>query len=170
MGVAVPVRRHRGETLLVCGSLPDEELARITLADERPAPAPGRPVIHFSPENGWLNDPNGLVRLSDGEARMYYQYHPFGVEWGPMHWGSASSRDLLHWEAGDIALFPDRDGTIFSGSGWRDDENAAGFLRGRHAGSLVARRRIHPAPRRQRGRRPHAREAARPSPAESRAR
>ena len=34
--VAVPVRRHRGETLLVCGSLPDEELARITLADERP--------------------------------------------------------------------------------------------------------------------------------------
>lgn len=125
--VAVPVRRHRGEALLVCGSLPDEELARITLADERPAPAPGRPVIHFSPENGWLNDPNGLVRLSDGEARMYYQYHPFGVEWGPMHWGSASSRDLLHWEAGDIALFPDRDGTIFSGSGWRDDENAAGF-------------------------------------------
>ena len=44
-----------------------------------------------------------------------------------MHWGSASSRDLLHWEAGDIALFPDRDGTMFSGSGWRDDENAAGF-------------------------------------------
>lgn len=124
---AVPVRRHRGQELLLCGSIPDEELARVTLADERPAPAPGRPLVHFSPENGWLNDPNGLVRLRNGEARLYCQFHPFGVEWGPMHWGSASSRDLLHWETGDIVLFPDQNGTIFSGSGWRDDENAAGF-------------------------------------------
>ncbi len=125
--VAVPVRRHRGDTLLLCGAVPDEELARVTLADERPAPVPGRPRIHFAAESGWINDPNGLVRLSDGEARLYCQYHPFGVEWGPMHWGSASSRDLLHWTPGDIVLFPDADGTMFSGSGWRDDENAAGF-------------------------------------------
>ena len=74
-----------------------------------------------------MNDPNGLLRLPDGELLLCYQFNPFGVEWGAMHWGSARSRDLLHWETGDIVLFPDEWGTIFSGSGWRDEENAAGF-------------------------------------------
>ena len=125
---AVPVWEFAGQTLLLCGDLPDERLALVREADERPAPADKeRPLLHFAPESGWMNDPNGLLRLPGGELLLCYQFNPFGVEWGAMHWGSARSRDLLHWETGDIVLFPDEWGTIFSGSGWRDEENAAGF-------------------------------------------
>lgn len=125
---AVPVREFAGRTLLLCSDLPDERLSLVREADERPAPADKeRPLLHFAPESGWMNDPNGLLRLPDGELLLCYQFNPFGVEWGAMHWGSARSRDLLHWETGDIVLFPDEWGTIFSGSGWRDEENAAGF-------------------------------------------
>lgn len=125
--VPFPVGKHRGETLLLCGPVPDEALAAVTMGDERPPAAPGRPLLHYAPENGWMNDPNGLMRLADGSVLLCYQFHPFGLEWGPMHWGSAKSRDLLHWETGDILLFPDAQGTMFSGGGYRDDKGDAGY-------------------------------------------
>lgn len=77
-----------------------------------------RPHFHFAPPFGWMNDPNGLCQF-DGTYHLFYQYHPFGVEWDDMHWGHATSRDLIHWEHKPIALRPgktyDRDG-VFSGS------------------------------------------------------
>ncbi|KAG1650202.1 Levanase [Nymphon striatum] len=44
-----------------------------------------------------------------------------------MHWGHATSTDLLHWEHKPIALFPDEHGLIFSGSAVVDFENTSGF-------------------------------------------
>lgn len=87
---------------------------------------PFRNQFHFSPEANWMNDPNGMVYY-DGEYHLFYQYHPYGTTWGPMHWGHAVSKDLVHWEHLPIALSPDENGDIFSGSAVIDWNNTAGF-------------------------------------------
>jgi len=85
-----------------------------------------RPVYHFTPPSNWMNDPNGLVYYQ-GEYHLFYQYHPESPIWGPMHWGHAISQNLINWEHLPIALYPDENGTIFSGSAVIDWKNTAGF-------------------------------------------
>lgn len=85
-----------------------------------------RPKIHFSPRKNWTNDPNGLVYI-DGTYHLFFQHNPDAPHMGPMHWGHAVSRDLLHWEELPIALYPDELGVIFSGSCVFDQENISGF-------------------------------------------
>jgi len=88
-----------------------------------------RPQFHFSPEAHWMNDPNGMVYF-EGEYHLFYQYHPKGTTWGPMHWGHAISTDLVHWEHLPIALKPDEHGMIFSGSAVVDWNDTSGFFNG----------------------------------------
>lgn len=94
-----------------------------------------RPQFHFTPEKNWHNDPNGLVYY-DGEYHMFYQYNPFGKEWGYMHWGHTISQDLLHWKHHPIALYPDEGSedkvncTAFSGSAIVDENNLLGKQKG----------------------------------------
>jgi fructan beta-fructosidase len=62
--------------------------------------------LHFSPPQDVMNDPNGMV-YHKGEYHLFYQHYPDSTVWGPMHWGHAISKDLLHWEHQPIALYPD---------------------------------------------------------------
>ena len=87
-----------------------------------------RPQFHFSPKEKWMNDPNGLV-YHEGVYHLFYQYYPEDIVWGPMHWGHATSTDLVHWEHKPIALYPDEHGLIFSGSAVVDINNTSGFAK-----------------------------------------
>ncbi len=87
---------------------------------------PFRPQFHFSPEKKWMNDPNGML-FYKGTYHLFYQYYPEDIVWGPMHWGHATSTDLIHWQHKKIALFPDQLGLIFSGSAVMDTYNTSGL-------------------------------------------
>lgn len=85
-----------------------------------------RPFYHFTPPQMWMNDPNGLVWYK-GNYHLFYQHHSYSIDWGPMHWGHAVSADLIHWQHLPIALEPDENGMIFSGSVVIDWQDSAGF-------------------------------------------
>lgn len=87
---------------------------------------PHRPQIHFTPAANWMNDPNGMVYYKE-VYHLFFQYYPDSTIWGPMHWGHATSKDLVHWEEQPVALYPDSLGYIFSGSAVVDTDNTSGF-------------------------------------------
>ena len=76
------------------------------------------PVFHVTGGIGWINDPNGFSAYG-GEYHLFFQYYPYDVTWGPMHWGHVKTRDFVRWEFLPAALAPDepydKDG-CFSGS------------------------------------------------------
>ncbi|MBD5098645.1 MAG: glycoside hydrolase family 32 protein [Clostridiales bacterium] len=66
-----------------------------------------RPAFHATPTIGWMNDPNGFS-MYRGECHLFYQYHPYSTDWGPMHWGHLKTKDFLHWERLPAAMAPDQ--------------------------------------------------------------
>jgi fructan beta-fructosidase len=87
---------------------------------------PHRPQIHFSPPAKWMNDPNGMVYFNN-TYHLFYQFYPDSTVWGPMHWGHATSKNMIQWEHQPIALYPDSLGYIFSGSVIADVNNTSGL-------------------------------------------
>ncbi len=77
-----------------------------------------RPAFHVTGGIGWINDPNGFSCYK-GAYHLFYQYHPYSNQWGPMHWGHVRTSDFIRWERLPVALAPDteydRNG-CFSGS------------------------------------------------------
>lgn len=83
-----------------------------------------RPRFHFTPERGWMNDPNGLV-YAEGEYHLFYQhvpyarshdlnYFPFPAHMHDICWGHAVSKDMVRWEHLSVAL-PPGPRALFSG-------------------------------------------------------
>jgi len=73
-----------------------------------------RPQYHFSPKQGWMGDPDGLIRY-DGTYHLFW-------------WGHAESKDLVFWKErprpmrGDDGSF-----TYYTGSVVVDEEHSGGF-------------------------------------------
>ena len=86
-----------------------------------------RPLLHFTPEYGWMNDPNGCwYDKQENIYHIYFQYNPEDTIWGmPLYWGHATSKNLITWEEQKIAIrAPDWAGA-YSGSMFIDDECAS---------------------------------------------
>jgi beta-fructofuranosidase len=73
-----------------------------------------RPLLHITPETGWLNDANGLIH-HHGRYHVFHQANPRGLWFGTMEWGHVSSADLVDWTRHPTAIAPS-DGPDAGGS------------------------------------------------------
>lgn len=110
----VCVQEWMGKQITIEGDVPESFLEAVSMSDSVPVQQGKRPVLHFAPNTGWINDPNGMM-YHNGWYHLFFQHNPFNVKWGNMSWGHAVSKDMLHWEQLDDVLYPDEDGTMFSG-------------------------------------------------------
>lgn len=85
-----------------------------------------RPQCHFSPEFGFMNDPNGLVYLN-GEYHLFYQFNNLSLKSGVAKWGHAISTDLKNWKQLPIALEEETGRAAWSGCCVIDTENVSGL-------------------------------------------
>ncbi|MEO6082366.1 MAG: ricin-type beta-trefoil lectin domain protein [Umezawaea sp.] len=98
---------------------------------------PFRGQFHFSSQGGWMNDVNAPLYYN-GAYHLFYQHNPHGLSWDTMHWGHATSKDLVHWTQQPIALEPGtHNATLFSGGGWVDTANVTGLKTGADAPILL---------------------------------
>ena len=90
-----------------------------------------KPLFHFAPKSGWMNDPNGCFKNpKTGEWNLYFQYCGLKTVWcAPMFWGHAVSYDMNTWDELPLAIGPpDEVSGVFSGSIFLDVENKSEFF------------------------------------------
>lgn len=110
-------------------------LQRFKESRKKLAEDPHLPLYHFvSPENR-LNDPNGLCYWK-GNWHLFYQAYP--PEDPRQHWGHAVSKDLIHWRDLPIAIYPNPEYQVYSGSALVEDDRVIAMYHGTRVGNMVA--------------------------------
>ena len=133
-----------GKTARVSADAPPEIRALIESGDEIKCIEPLydealRPQLRFSQMRGWNNDAHGMFH-HDGAYHFFWQFNPGRLTGGDMHWGHATSPDMIHWTEQPFALRPNggrvavenrhpsmADGPCWSGSGHVDLQNTGGW-------------------------------------------
>lgn len=133
----LPLNRYAGKTITVHLEGGDENLLSGVIASNGvnseklnwTGNGVARPVVHLTPENGFMNDPNGLFWYR-GTWHYFAQLNPYGFGAGNTHWMHKTSRDLFHWKTHPLALLPDATGRMYSGGGVVDIYNTSGLKTG----------------------------------------
>lgn len=87
---------------------------------------------HLQPPIGWLNDPNGLCQIGD-TYHIYFQYTPFNPEGGTGLWGHMTTKDFIHYDEQEPAIYPDSiwdANGAYSGSAYEEEGNYYFFYTG----------------------------------------
>ncbi|KAL2861168.1 glycoside hydrolase family 32 protein [Aspergillus lucknowensis] len=85
-----------------------------------------RPLYHFCPEENWMNEPNGLIKI-DSTWHLFYQHNPTANVWGNLNWGHATSNDLVHWTHEPLAITSGGGVEAFTGTAYFDGNNTSGL-------------------------------------------
>lgn len=104
------------EVYMIMDAILSEQLKKAIAYEtekEELIPQENRPDFHVTPPVGWINDPNGFS-FFQGEYHLFFQYHPYSTQWGPMHWGHVKTKDFITWKRLPCALAPD---TVYDGQG-----------------------------------------------------
>jgi levanase/fructan beta-fructosidase len=74
-----------------------------------------RPIYHFVPEENWMNEPNGLIKIKS-TWHLFYQHNPTANVWGNLNWGHATSSDLVQWTHEPLAITSENGVEAFTGT------------------------------------------------------
>ncbi|KAF2143949.1 glycoside hydrolase family 32 protein [Aplosporella prunicola CBS 121167] len=85
-----------------------------------------RPTFHFVPEQNWMNEPNGLIKIGS-TWHLFFQHNPTGNFWGNIVWGHATSTDLVSWKYLPVALGNEDGVQSFTGTSYYDEANTSGL-------------------------------------------
>lgn len=96
---------------------------------------PYRPRYHFVNPEGTMNDPNGLC-FWQGDWHLFYQASP--PEDKRIHWGHATSSDLIHWQDLPYAIYPSPEECCYSGGTLVEEDRVIAMYHGTRAGNMVA--------------------------------
>lgn len=96
---------------------------------------PYNPSYHFYAPDGMINDPNGLC-FWNGKCHLFYQAYP--PKDPRQHWGHMYSEDMVHWKDLPLAIYPEQEYAVFSGTTLVEDDRVIAMYHGRWIGNMIA--------------------------------
>jgi sucrose-6-phosphate hydrolase SacC (GH32 family) len=97
-----------------------------TVRPSATVPVDFRPVFHFVPDENWMNEPNGLIKIGS-TWHLFFQHNPTGNFWGNLSWGHATSTDLVSWTHKPVAISSADGIQAFTGTAYFDAQNLSGL-------------------------------------------